>query len=185
MLEFSFVSNATYTASITALRTWVAAHRSGTLDINIMPYEAAEKTLVMRMNLQNLYLDGFRSEPGETWYKFEDAVTLPNAIALKFGGAHRDLMTFDAKTKINGETKFKIDQVINHSGDMEDKLRLALSFLVVAISEATRFAQIEAHVASALMGPSTYLPIQDKELMNNWSKPDKLPAGTVPAVAHS
>jgi hypothetical protein len=170
MLTFSYVSKTLYHKSITTLRTHLEKNRAGYVDITIMPYESAPSKLDVRMDRKTLYIDGFRKSPDGQWYHFKDATGWTGSKALPYGGRHGDLKTNQDTTKFTAGAKFKADQIINFSGDKADTLRLGLSYLVVTISEATRFPAVEKNVSGNVGGVETYLPKKDhKKYMSNWA----------------
>ena len=172
MVTINVESKATYDAGIAALRTYLANHRTGTVDITVSAYEGGD-TLDFKMRCQKLYLDGFQKTGSGKWFHFNDATGWAGSTALPYGGAHRDLGTDKADTKLNPAAKFKIDQIINFEGgkgSMADTLRLGLCFYVVAISEAARFTPIQAAMSDLIGSVKTSYAPKDHHTtyMSNW-----------------
>lgn len=71
MLTINFGTKATYDTGITALRTYLANHRKGPVDITVSAYEGAD-TLDFKMRCQKLYLDGFQKSGSGKWFHFSD-----------------------------------------------------------------------------------------------------------------
>ena len=61
MLTINFGTKATYDTGITALRTYLANHRKGPVDITVSAYEGAD-TLDFKGAVKNCTLTGFKNQ---------------------------------------------------------------------------------------------------------------------------
>ena len=158
-----------YDTGINALRLHFATHRAGAVTVAVN--NGTDSICLVFINCSNLYIEAFHATGN--WRHFKDAVLTPTAsVALPIGGAHRDLGTPKIGSFSAG-FQWMLGAITSYAGapiGADDDIKKCLSFLVIAISEATRFETIKTAVTANIDYSEDYDPKDDcANKMTNWS----------------
>jgi hypothetical protein len=156
-LQISLRNAASYKSDMGRLKNALSTRREGSTRLEIELRLHDDMLVTVLMQARDLYIVGFRGAGDTVHVLKDDARREPladGAVELPFGGSHSELGT--GTRPIDFAAFRGIEVLSRYSGKRDvEAVKAALSVVVVALSEASRFRSVQTRIAEVLLGPAS------------------------------